>query len=180
MLPILNNRITNNTLLAVSIEDAAKQCRLTSDDLNDTDILANLKSSIISAQAYLEANFSIVFGSNDYLGIWELSNNKILHFSNSNVTEIKSVTLLENTLNHTLYTSNTHSFIELSTSVSGKVKVEYIAGFKDIEEIPTNVKQSVLMLTSYYFDNRSASTDKTLTPSLFSVEALMLPYKKLF
>lgn len=178
MLPILNNRISNNTLLAVDIESAARQCRLTSDDLKDVDVLETLSNAMYSAQAYLESNYSVVFGKNTFLGIWKADKSKLFHFSIANVTEVKSVTLSENPLSpvYNFYKSNTHAYIELASTVSDIVKVEYTAGFETTESVPQAVKQAVLMLTSYYFDNR---TD-TGNTSHKAIDALMLPYKKLF
>ena len=182
MLPTLNNRLTNNTLLAVTLEEAARQCRLTTDDLKDTDLKGSLTGAIYAAQAYLEANYSVVFGLNDFKSIYILDNTDFLHFSISNVAEVKSVTLLENTstLAYEFYKSNSHSFLDLSKTQSGKVAVEYSAGFATSEAIPYNVKQAILMLTSYYFDNRNAATEKSSVPSAFAVDALMLLYKKLY
>ena len=175
MLPILSHRLTNNTCLAVTLEEAARQCRLSVDDLKDADVSNALTAAIYAAQGYIESNYSIIFGLNDIKSIYALDNTTIIHFPFSMVADVKAVAIENANPTYTFYKGDTHSFIELSTATTGKLEVVYSAG---LVEIPNNVKQAVLMLVSYYFDNRSPD-DKT-TVSTFAVDALLLPYKKLY
>ena len=182
MLPDLNYINSSKTsLLAVSINDAAMQCRITSDCL-DEDAKTDLTNCILSAQAYLESNYSVIFGQCQFKSVYKNNDipRKIFHLPIANVAEIKSVALASGESKpYDFYKSNTHAYVELECFISDTLTIEYEAGFKTIQDIPQNVRQSVLMLVSYYYDQRNPETSNSVNVSHFAVDALMRPYKKL-
>ena len=65
MLPNLNSPASKTQVLAVSVEEAALQCRISKDELDD-DTIALLKNCILSSQAYLEGKYSVYFGAGEF------------------------------------------------------------------------------------------------------------------
>ena len=185
MLPVLNNKTSNVAFLAVSLEDAARQCRLTSDDLSDEDIKASLTNAIYVAQAYLENKYTVSFGENTFKSVYEIEDQNIcrLHFIISKLSNVDKITFdgMEIEKPYKLYSSNTHSYIEYTTSLPSQttVEVSYTAGFKSSEEVPYNIKQALLMLTAHFFDIRNPESNNQSNISHYAVDALMLPYQKL-
>ena len=181
MLPDLNYKTSQNTLLAVSVDDAAMQCRITSDCL-DSDTKTELTNCIMSAQAYLEANYSVPFGQCQFKSVYKNNDipRKTLHLPIADVAEITAVASVSGeSKSYDFYKSNTHAFVELDSFTSDTLTVEYKAGFKTTQDIPQNVRQAVLMLTSYYYDQRNPETSNSVNVSHFAIDALMRPFKKL-
>ena len=160
MLPNLNSPASKTQVLAVSVEEAALQCRISKDELDD-DTIALLTNCILSSQAYLEGKYSVYFGVGEFKAyyIYEGLPIKTLHFPISNVQKVNSVSSVNDALDipHIFYASPTHAVLTL----------------------PQAVKQAVLMLTAYYYDQRNPETSNSVNISTFAVDALMLPYKKL-
>ena len=184
MLPVLNNKTSNVALLAVSLEDAARQCRLTTDDLTDENIKASLTNAIYAAQSYLENKYTVSFGENKFKAVYEIEDQTIkrLHFIISKLSKVDKITFdsVEIEKPYKLCTSNTHSYIEYASSIPTQttVEVSYTAGFKNPEDVPYNIEQAILMLTAHYFDIRNPESHNQINISHYAVEALMRPYQK--
>lgn len=182
MLPNLNSPASKTQVLAVSVEEAALQCRISKDELDD-DTIALLTNCILSSQAYLEGKYSVYFGVGEFKSyyIYEGLPIKTLHFPISNVQKVNSVSSVNDALDipYIFYASPTHAVLTLPQAKEEDVFVIYTAGFTTSDSVPQEVKQAVLMLTAYYYDQRNPETSNNVNISTFAVDALMLPYKKL-
>lgn len=160
-------RLTDNILYALTDDELLQQCNITRDDA-DVDLINQLKGFLLASQKFLENKYNVLFGENEYETIFTLKNSTGVYIDKCPINEI-----LTNNIN--VIKNDTITYIKLG-NYSGELKVNYKAGWKTADNIPNNVKQSLLMLVSYYYNNRDAQQEKQLYSPAFAVESLMSNY----
>ena len=160
-------RLTDNILYALTDNELLQQCNITQDDA-DEGLINQLKGFLLASQKFLENKYNVLFGENEYETIFTLKNSTGVYIDKCPINEI-----LTNNIN--VIKNDTITYIKLG-NYSGELKVNYKAGWKTTDNIPNNVKQSLLMLVSYYYNNRDAQQEKQLYSPAFAVESLMSNY----
>ena len=160
-------RLTDNILYALTDNELLQQCNITQDDA-DEGLINQLKGFLLASQKYLENKYNVLFGENEYETIFNLKNSTGVYIDKCPINEIL-------TDNINVIKNDTITYIKLG-NYSGELKVNYKAGWKTADNIPNNVKQSLLMLVSYYYNNRDAQQVKQLYSPAFAVESLMSNY----
>lgn len=160
-------RLTDNILYALTDDELLQQCNITQDDA-DEDLINQLKGFLLASQKFLENKYNIAFGENEFETIFNLKNSTGVYIDKCPISEIL-------TDNINVIKNDTITYIKLG-NYTGELKVNYKAGWKTADDIPNNVKQSLLMLVSYYYNNRDAQQEKQLYSSAFAVESLMSNY----
>ena len=160
-------RLTDNILYALTDNELLQQCNITQDDA-DKGLIDQLKGFLLASQKFLENKYNVLFGENEYETIFTLKNSTGVYIDKCPINEIL-------TDNITVIKNDTITYIKLG-NYSGELKVNYKAGWKTADNIPNNVKQSLLMLVSYYYNNRDAQQEKQLYSPAFAVESLMSNY----
>ena len=160
-------RLTDNILYALTDDELLQQCNITRDDA-DEDLINQLKGFLLASQKFLENKYNVLFGENEYETIFNLKNSTGVYIDKCPINEIL-------TDNINVIKNDTITYIKLG-NYSGELKVNYKAGWKTADNIPNNVKQSLLMLVSYYYNNRDAQQEKQLYSPAFAVESLMSNY----
>ena len=160
-------RLTDNILYALTDNELLQQCNITQDDA-DKGLIDQLKGFLLASQKFLENKYNVLFGENEYETIFTLKNSTGVYIDKCPINEIL-------TDNINVIKNDTITYIKLG-NYSGELKVNYKAGWKTADNIPNNVKQSVLMLVSYYYNNRDAQQEKQLYSPAFAVESLMSNY----
>ena len=160
-------RLTDNILYALTDNELLQQCNITQDDA-DKGLIDQLKGFLLASQKFLENKYNVLFGENEYETIFTLKNSTGVYIDKCPINEIL-------TDNINVIKNDTITYIKLG-NYSGELKVNYKAGWKTADNIPNNVKQSLLMLVSYYYNNRDAQQEKQLYSPAFAVESLMSNY----
>lgn len=160
-------RLTDNILYALTDNELLQQCNITQDDA-DEGLINQLKGFLLASQKFLENKYNVLFGENEYETIFNLKNSNGVYIDKCPINEIL-------TSNIDVIKNDTITYIKLG-NYSGELKVNYKAGWKTADNIPNNVKQSLLMLVSYYYNNRDAQQEKQLYSPAFAVESLMSNY----
>ena len=160
-------RLTDNILYALTDNELLQQCNITQDDA-DEGLINQLKGFLLASQKFLENKYNVLFGENEYETIFNLKNSTGVYIDKCPINEIL-------TDNINVIKNDTITYIKLG-NYSGELKVNYKAGWKTADNIPNNVKQSLLMLVSYYYNNRDAQQEKQLYSPAFAVESLMSNY----
>ena len=160
-------RLTDNILYALTDNELLQQCNITQDDA-DEGLINQLKGFLLASQKFLENKYNVLFGENEYETIFNLKNSTGVYIDKCPINEIL-------TDNINVIKNDTITYIKLG-NYSGELKVNYKAGWKTADNIPNNVKQSLLMLVSYYYNNRDAQQVKQLYSPAFAVESLMSNY----
>ena len=160
-------RLTDNILYALTDNELLQQCNITQDDA-DEGLINQLKGFLLASQKFLENKYNVLFGENEYETIFTLKNSTGVYIDKCPINEIL-------TDNINVIKNDTITYIKLG-NYSGELKVNYKAGWKTADNIPNNVKQSLLMLVSYYYNNRDAQQEKQLYSPAFAVESLMSNY----
>ena len=160
-------RLTDNILYALTDNELLQQCNITQDDA-DKGLIDQLKGFLLASQKFLENKYNVLFGENEYETIFNLKNSTGVYIDKCPINEIL-------TDNINVIKNDTITYIKLG-NYSGELKVNYKAGWKTADNIPNNVKQSLLMLVSYYYNNRDAQQEKQLYSPAFAVESLMSNY----
>ena len=160
-------RLTDNILYALTDNELLQQCNITQDDA-DKGLIDQLKGFLLASQKFLENKYNVLFGENEYETIFNLKNSTGVYIDKCPINEIL-------TDNINVIKNDTITYIKLG-NYSGELKVNYKAGWKTVDNIPNNVKQSLLMLVSYYYNNRDAQQEKQLYSPAFAVESLMSNY----
>ena len=160
-------RLTDNILYALTDDELLQQCNITQDDA-DEGLINQLKGFLLASQKFLENKYNVLFGENEYETIFTLKNSTGVYIDKCPINEIL-------TSNIDVIKNDTITYIKLG-NYSGELKINYKAGWKTVDNIPNNVKQSLLMLVSYYYNNRDAQQEKQLYSPAFAVESLMSNY----
>ena len=160
-------RLTDNILYALTDNELLQQCNITQDDA-DKGLIDQLKGFLLASQKFLENKYNVLFGENEYETIFTLKNSTGVYIDKCPINEIL-------TDNINVIKNDTITYIKLG-NYSGELKINYKAGWKTADNIPNNVKQSLLMLVSYYYNNRDAQQEKQLYSPAFAVESLMSNY----
>ena len=160
-------RLTDNILYALTDNELLQQCNITQDDA-DEGLINQLKGFLLASQKFLENKYNVLFGENEYETIFTLKNSTGVYIDKCPINEIL-------TDNINVIKNDTITYIKLG-NYSGELKINYKAGWKTTDNIPNNVKQSLLMLVSYYYNNRDAQQEKQLYSPAFAVESLMSNY----
>ena len=160
-------RLTDNILYALTDNELLQQCNITQDDA-DKGLIDQLKGFLLASQKFLENKYNVLFGENEYETIFNLKNSTGVYIDKCPINEIL-------TDNINVIKNDTITYIKLG-NYSGELKINYKAGWKTADNIPNNVKQSLLMLVSYYYNNRDAQQEKQLYSPAFAVESLMSNY----
>lgn len=160
-------KLTNNSIYALTDNELLQQCNITKDDATE-DIITQLKNYLLASQQLFENKYNVVFGENEFQSTFTLKNSPGVYIEKCPVTEIT-------TSNVDAIKNDTITYIKLG-NYSGDFTVNFKAGWKTADDIPNNVKQSLLMLVSYYYNNRDAQQDKQLYSPAFAIESLMSNY----
>jgi hypothetical protein len=179
----LNRVISSDKLLAVSIEDAAKQCRLTFDELDDS-IRSELEQYILVAQSYISEKYDILFGECLCEAIYHVGNFNVkkLYIPVHPCDSIETVSYKgEQITTWTLYNGSYSSFLEFESSLTfnKKITVRYKGGYKNSNEVPSNIKHAILMLVVHYFDNKNPVSPQNNYNLGYAVDALLASYNKI-
>lgn len=59
----------------------------------------------------------------------------------------------------------------------GSVKVTFIAGYGDADDVPADLKQAILFMVSHYVENREAATEKNSRELPLAVESILSRYR---
>lgn len=57
------------------------------------------------------------------------------------------------------------------------IKIEYIAGYGDANDVPDAIKQALLMLVAHWFENRESTTDIRLETTPFGFDELISTHR---
>lgn len=183
MIPPLNKKIQSSQLLAISLDEAAIQCRLSPDELDAIDS-TSLTNYIQAAQELLENKYNIAFGTATYqatIPTVESEFDKIVTIPIRPFAAVASVAVNgQTTSDYTVTQGSNHTQVCIpSLSKGDKVVIDYTAGFATAASVPPSVKLSVALLTSHYFDNRNPQTNSSINNIGYAIESLMLPFTKL-
>ena len=166
----ITSKLTNNTIESIPVSALALQCHISPDDL-DENTEFELKSYLQTAQNFLEEKYNVVFGDNEFQSVYMLKNSSKVYLPKYPINEIQVPSNIE------LIKGDSTSIILFSNNITDEnYIIKYNAGWSKIEDIPAEVKQSLKMLVSFYYNNRDAQQEKQLYSPAFAIEALMNKY----
>ncbi|KKN14047.1 hypothetical protein LCGC14_1000120 [marine sediment metagenome] len=173
----------------VTISGAKQHLRVTVTD--DDALIGNL---VTAGQEYIEQTTGVALVSGTLLH----SRNTLaieMELPRAPVASIESVVLVdqdsvETTVSSTVYeldSSDTPNKVILSADQSwpsvdlkrsGAVKIQFVAGYGDAEDVPETLKAALKLLVGHWYENREGAVVGVTTSEVpFSIKALLASYK---
>lgn len=166
----MDYKATKGTDLAVSLEFAKAHLRV--DHTDDDDYITSL---IRSAEDYCSHYTQRALLTTSVVAIKD-SFEKTIELPLSPCQSIESVVYLdaagdEQTLDESKYSLNNYAEPSTLVMLNGwpdtlwqfdAVKISYISGYESADDIPTQIKQAIILIVGHYYENREESIKGTI------------------
>lgn len=159
--------------IPLGTEEVAQFLRLDESDETELATVRNLVAAATSiAENYTQRSFMTQ--------TWQLGINTLparLRLPRPPVQKIETIQAGEFTIDSSAYKLYDESMLICSFEMSNyadDIVITYVAGYESAEEVPSDIRQAILMLTGYLYENREGAAE---LPE--AVKQLLDPYKVL-
>lgn len=173
--------------------DAVRHCRV---DPTDGDTATTIASLVQAATSYIENKLEYALVSQTWRQDFCSFDDDTLRLMRVPVVSITSVTYYDannasQTLASSVYTVLTDSlgpYLALKADQewptiydrSDALSITYVAGFGTASQVPDDIKHAAKMLVSHWNENREAAGPKEMAAVPLAVDALLMPYQRIY